>query len=60
MIIHVTVRDDDGTVRKDESFKDPIDMIAWVCRCYQATRRAHGYMKATAAILGMTAEGGVS
>ena len=41
MIIAVQVfRDGDCKKIKDETFHDPIDLIAWVCRCYQATRRA--------------------
>ena len=30
----------EGRQTKDETFYDPIDMIAWVCRCYQAAERA--------------------
>lgn len=41
MTISVKVfRDGDYKKIKDETFNDPIDLIAWVCRCYQATRRA--------------------
>ena len=41
MTISVKVfRDGDYKKIKDETFYDPIDLIAWVCRCYQATRRA--------------------
>ena len=39
MLIKVQVYKE-GRQTKDETFYDPIDMIAWVCRCYQAAERA--------------------
>ena len=30
----------EGRQTKDETFYDPIDLIAWVCRCYKAAVNA--------------------
>ena len=58
MIIKVQVYRDDLTLAKQNSFQDPMDLIGWIVRCYQATRRAHGFVAATRSLLGFTEEEG--
>lgn len=58
MLIRVQVFDDDCRMRKETCFDNAVDLIAWICRCFQATRRAHGLRHALTGFLDLDAEPG--